>query len=89
MFFHLQVQVRVWSRTKSSRDKFAAETGARACDTVEAATKGADIICTCTNSAEPVLFAEHVKDGAHVNGWLYKIRSFYNSAPVVLPAAAR
>ena len=61
-------QVRIWSRTKANSEKFATETGATVCDTVDEATQNADIICTCTNSMEPVLFAKHVKDGAHVNG---------------------
>ena len=69
--------MRIWSRTKANSEKFAAETGAKACDTVEEATKDADIICTCTNSSEPVLFANHVKDGAHINGNKVKYVSFY------------
>ena len=64
----LTFQVRIWSRTKVNSEKFATETGAKVCDTVDEATQNADIICTCTNSMEPVLFAKHVKDGAHVNG---------------------
>ncbi len=58
----------MWSRTKASADKFAAETGARAVDSVQEATENADIICTCTNSQVPVLMMSHVKPGAHING---------------------
>lgn len=38
-----------------------------AVETVEAAVRGADLIVTATNSAEPVMRREWVADGAHIN----------------------
>ncbi|HWS90356.1 MAG TPA: ornithine cyclodeaminase family protein [Pyrinomonadaceae bacterium] len=38
-----------------------------AAETVEEAVRGADIVVTATNSAEPVVRREWVSDGAHVN----------------------
>ena len=37
------------------------------CETVEKAAADADIICTVTPSVTPVLFADQVKKGAHIN----------------------
>ena len=36
-------------------------------DDVEAAVRTADVVCLCTDSAEPVIAPEWVKPGAHVN----------------------
>jgi ornithine cyclodeaminase/alanine dehydrogenase-like protein (mu-crystallin family) len=60
--------VRVWSRTHDNAKAFAAEIGAKACDTVEEAVRDADIICTATASRTPLLKSEWVKAGAHING---------------------
>jgi ornithine cyclodeaminase/alanine dehydrogenase-like protein (mu-crystallin family) len=35
--------------------------------TIEDAIRGADVVCACTHSAEPVVRREWLKDGAHVN----------------------
>ncbi len=67
-------EVRVWSRKEERRDAFArrcaekfhlnvqAKGSAREC------VEGADIIVTATSSKEPVLEADWVAPGAHVNG---------------------
>jgi ornithine cyclodeaminase/alanine dehydrogenase-like protein (mu-crystallin family) len=60
-------EVRVWSRTFERGQRFAAEHGAIAADSVRAAVEGADVIVTATNAQEPVLRGEWVKSGAHVN----------------------
>ncbi len=65
-------EVRVWSRTAASADRFAAEmaphTGVpiRAEPSAEAAVRNADIIVLVTASPEPVLFDRWVRDGAHI-----------------------
>ncbi len=59
-------EVRVWSRNEAKRRSFAGEIGAIAVETAEEAVRGADIVVTATNSKEPVLEAEWVKDGALV-----------------------
>lgn len=58
--------VRVWSRNAENAAAFASETGARAV-AAEDAVRGADVVVTVTNSPEPVLRGEWLKDGAHVN----------------------
>jgi alanine dehydrogenase len=59
-------EVRAWSRDEVKRRGFADRNGAIAADTAEQAVRGADIVVTATNSKEPVLEAEWVKDGALV-----------------------
>jgi ornithine cyclodeaminase len=66
-------RVRVWSRSPDRAASFAAREGARHGLTVEAsptardATAGADLICTTTSSAEPVLRGDWIAPGAHIN----------------------
>lgn len=60
-------RVTVWGRSAEKTVAFAEEMGAEACPTAEAAAAGADIVCTVTAAAEPVLKSEWVADGAHVN----------------------
>ncbi len=56
-------RVTVWGRDPAKARAF----GGEACDTVEAAVAGADIICTVTAAPEPILESRWVADGAHVN----------------------
>lgn len=65
--------IRVWGRSPERAEAFAArmsaELGARvvAAASAQAAVADADIICTVTGSAEPVLRGAWVGPGAHVN----------------------
>ena len=65
-------EVRVWSRSGDRARRFAERAvpnGVRivACNTVESAVRGADIVCTVTSSREPVLRGEWLEPGTHVN----------------------
>ncbi len=66
-------EVRVWGRNASRAAAFARRIGAEtnlrvtAARSVEAAVDGADIICTCTNAAEPILLGRWLEPGVHVN----------------------
>ncbi|HEV2817979.1 MAG TPA: ornithine cyclodeaminase family protein [Allosphingosinicella sp.] len=55
-------RVTVWGR-----DFEKAKALGEACATAEEAVAGADIICTVSAAAEPILRSEWVADGAHVN----------------------
>jgi ornithine cyclodeaminase/alanine dehydrogenase-like protein (mu-crystallin family) len=59
-------EVRVWSPTASHRRQFAAETGARAMESAEAAVRGADVVVAVTASPTPVVESDWVGDGTHV-----------------------
>ncbi len=60
-------EVRVWSPTQANAQRFAAETGALHMPTAEAAVRGADVIVTATNAAEPILRGEWLKPDAYIN----------------------
>lgn len=66
-------RAKVWSRTPGKAAAFASELSRRwnveitAALTVQDAVMDADIICTATASAEPVLQGAWVKPGAHIN----------------------
>ena len=65
-------EVRVWSRTKSTRDAFVAEmklagnvAKMAATDEVRDAVEGADIVVTTTPSRKPIVMSDWVEDGTH------------------------
>lgn len=64
-------EVRVWSRDPAKRAAFAttARTGVpvHAVETAEQAVRGAQIVVTATFAKEPVLAAEWIAPGAHIN----------------------
>jgi alanine dehydrogenase len=60
-------EVRVWSRNPEKVRRFASEIGAVASNSAEAAIRGADIVVTATNSKEPVLEADWIRRGTHIN----------------------
>jgi ornithine cyclodeaminase/alanine dehydrogenase-like protein (mu-crystallin family) len=66
-------EVRVWSRNAARRDRFAAGCArdfgltVRAAASAEGCVRGAPIVVTATYSKDPVLEAEWIADGAHVN----------------------
>lgn len=65
--------IRIWGRdpqrAAALADKVSAELGvaAAAAGDAPSAVQGADMICTTTSAAEPVLLSRWVDDGAHVN----------------------
>jgi ornithine cyclodeaminase/alanine dehydrogenase-like protein (mu-crystallin family) len=61
-------EIRISSRTRESAERLAAEwPPARAVESNEEAVRGADVICTVTQSAEPVLRADWLEPGVHIN----------------------
>jgi ornithine cyclodeaminase/alanine dehydrogenase-like protein (mu-crystallin family) len=60
-------EVRVWSRTPEHARRFAAQHDVTAADDAESAVRGADVVVTATNAAEPILRGAWLKPGAHVN----------------------
>jgi len=60
-------EVRVWSRTMATAQKFTKKFKAKACSTVEEAVRDADVICTVSFATTPILNKEWIKPGAHIN----------------------
>jgi ornithine cyclodeaminase/alanine dehydrogenase-like protein (mu-crystallin family) len=66
-------RIRVWSRDAGRRNDFAAECSAtfetqvEAVDTAEEAAGGAGIVVTATNAKDPVLEADWIEPGTHIN----------------------
>ena len=60
--------IRIASRTAAKTEELAEQhPAARAVESAEEATRGADVITTVTSSEEPVVDREWVADGAHIN----------------------
>ena len=60
-------ELRIWSRTSAHAEALALESHAVVCQTVEEALDGADVICTCTSSRDPIVRRASLAPGAHVN----------------------
>jgi ornithine cyclodeaminase/alanine dehydrogenase-like protein (mu-crystallin family) len=61
-------RIRIAARSLESAERLASEWPlATAVDSVEEAVREADVVCTVTNSSEPVLRHEWLKPGTHVN----------------------
>ena len=82
---------RVWSRAADKTQVFAKEQAARHGVTVEAVADiasviaGADIVCTTTSAREPILFAEMLEPGMHINAVGASIPSWREIDSAVLP----
>ena len=61
------LELRVWSRTPEHAEALALEAHGLPCATVEEALEGADVVCTCTASRDPIVRREWLAAGAHVN----------------------
>jgi ornithine cyclodeaminase/alanine dehydrogenase-like protein (mu-crystallin family) len=60
-------RVTVWGRAPDKAEALAAEVGAKVADSAEAAVADADIVCTVTASAQPVLLGRWIAPGTHLN----------------------
>ena len=57
----------IWSRTEASARALADEVGAEASRDLEAAVRGADIICTATLSRDPLIAGDWLRPGQHLD----------------------
>lgn len=60
-------ELRIWSRNPANAEALALEAHGVACATVEEALDGADVVCTCTASPDPIVSLTQLAPGAHVN----------------------
>src|SRR3989442_11445753 len=60
-------EIRIASRHFAHAELLAAtDSRARAVETAEEAVRGADVVCLCTNAAEPVISLDWLAPGMHV-----------------------
>jgi ornithine cyclodeaminase/alanine dehydrogenase-like protein (mu-crystallin family) len=74
-------EVRIWSQSAAHARSFAEahkEVSAPLVvhESVEAAVRGADVICTLTSAPQPVLFGHQLRNGQHVNAVGSSVRDF-------------
>ena len=62
-----EAELRVWSRDPAHAEALALEAHGLACASVAEALAGADVVCTCTASPEPIVALGDLAPGAHVN----------------------
>jgi ornithine cyclodeaminase len=60
-------EIRIWARKAEAAEELAAEVGAIVQPSPDAALFGADVVCTTTAAAEPVVERRWLARGAHVN----------------------
>lgn len=60
-------EVVIWGRAPGKAEALADALGARAARDVPDAVADADIVCTTTAAAEPILFNDWIADGTHLN----------------------
>lgn len=84
-------EIRVWSRDPGKVEAFVAEQASHhsvqfeAAQNAASAVEAADIVCTTTSATEPVLFADMLEPGMHVNAVGASIPSWREIDPGVLP----
>jgi ornithine cyclodeaminase/alanine dehydrogenase-like protein (mu-crystallin family) len=60
-------EIRIWARRLEAAEELAGEVGATVAPSVDAALFGAEVVCTTTAAAEPVIEKRWLARGAHVN----------------------
>jgi ornithine cyclodeaminase len=73
--------IRVWGRSAENANMFAATHDSRAVASVDEACDGADIVCTVTSAATPILHAAQLPAGVHVNAVGASVPSQQEIAP--------
>lgn len=62
-----EAELRIWSRNPHHAEALALEAHGVVCADVRETVNGADVVCTCTSSPEPILELDWLAPGAHVN----------------------
>ncbi len=60
-------RITVWSRTRAHAEALAADSGCEVADSLDAALRGADVVCTTTSSREPIITRAMLSPGTHYN----------------------
>jgi ornithine cyclodeaminase/alanine dehydrogenase-like protein (mu-crystallin family) len=60
-------EIRIWARRLEAAEELAGQVGATVAPSVDAALFGAEVVCTTTSAAEPIVERRWLATGAHVN----------------------
>jgi ornithine cyclodeaminase len=60
-------EIRIWARNQEAAERLAGEVGATVSPSVDAALFGAEVVCTTTAAAEPIVEKRWLARGTHVN----------------------
>jgi ornithine cyclodeaminase/alanine dehydrogenase-like protein (mu-crystallin family) len=60
-------EIRIWSRRLEAAEELAGEVGATVSPSVDSALFGAEVVCTTTAAAEPIIEKRWLARGTHVN----------------------
>ncbi len=60
-------EIRIWARRLEAAEELASEVGATVAPSVDAALFGAEVVCTTTAAAQPIVERRWLARGAHVN----------------------
>jgi ornithine cyclodeaminase len=60
-------EIRIWARRLEAAEELAGEVGATVAPSVDAALFGAEVVCTTTSAAEPIVERRWLATGTHVN----------------------
>ncbi len=83
-------RVQVWSKNPANVARFVQEQSVHhdieliACQSAEAAVREADIVCTLTSSAEPLVFNPWLKAGVHINAVGASTPNYRELAPEII-----
>ena len=84
-------RVQVWSKNPANVERFVKEQSLHhndieliACQSAEAAVREADIVCTLTSSAEPLVFNPWLKANVHINAVGASTPNFRELAPEII-----
>jgi ornithine cyclodeaminase len=81
-------EIRIWSRSRARAETLAEASGCAVAASVEEACAGADVVCTCTSSREPVLSLPLLAPGAHVNAVGSSVPQAQEVTPELVAAAS-
>lgn len=81
-------QLRLWGRSPDKAAALAAEFGCEAMPTVESAVRGADVVCTVTAAVDPILEADWISPGCHINAVGSSTPAACEIAPALMAAAS-
>lgn len=84
-------RVQVWSKNPVNVERFVRAQSIHhndmelvACQSAEAAVRGAEIVCTLTSSSEPLVFSPWLKAGVHINAVGASTPNYRELAPEII-----